>query len=51
MIFYTIATITGKQVRVLFQMDGKVTFTAAEDINVEDGVNMHIAFHTGKAAF
>ena len=51
MIFYKLATAIGKRVRVSFNTDGKITYTATEDMAAGTGINMHVAFHTGKAAF
>ena len=50
-IFFPIVMATGKILRVSVESTGKITYTAQEDINVGAGINMHVAFHTGKAAF
>ena len=50
-IFFPIVMASGKILRVSVESTGKITYTAQEDINVGAGINMHVAFHTGKAAF
>ena len=50
-IFFPIVMATGKILRVSVESTGKITYTAQEDINVGAGINLHVAFHTGKSAF
>ena len=50
-IFFPVVTDSGRILRVSVESTGKITYTAQEDINVGAGINMHVAFHTGKAAF
>ncbi len=51
LIFYPNITPAGKILRVSVATDGKITFTAQEDIVSGTGINMHLCYLTGKAAF
>ena len=51
MIFYPIISLGGKTIRVFIGANGKVTFTSPGKLEVGFGVNMHVAYMTGKSNF
>lgn len=51
MIFYPIISLGGKTIRVFIGTNGKVTFTSPEKLEVGFGINMHVAYMTGKSNF
>lgn len=51
LIFYQNISAAGKILRVSVDIAGKITFTAQEDLPTGFGINLHVIYHTGKAAF